>query len=319
MKTKNILFLFSILVLLLPLQSCSQQTDTINNKKISLMKKLTPEEERVIIHKGTEMPFTGEYTDVFEEGVYSCKQCGSDLYFSDSKFHSGCGWPSFDQEIPGRVAKKLDADGRRTEILCANCGGHLGHVFYGEGFTDKDTRHCVNSISMEFKPKTTKKESNLEEAIFAGGCFWGVEYYFQKEKGVLKTEVGYIGGHKANPTYREVCNHTTGHIEAMRVTFDPSITSYETLAKLFFEIHDPTQVNGQGNDIGEQYLSMVFYKNQEQKEITEKLISILTQKGYKIATKLKEATHFWPAETYHQQYYQKNGGVPYCHSKVMRF
>jgi peptide methionine sulfoxide reductase msrA/msrB len=319
MRTKKIVFLFLWLIGFLPFTGCSQQPDSLTKKKISIMKKLTPEEERVIIHKGTEMPFTGEYTDLFEEGIYSCKQCGSELYFSNSKFHSGCGWPSFDQEIPGKVSKKLDADGRRTEILCANCGGHLGHVFYGEGFTNKDTRHCVNSISMEFTPKNLSVKPKLEEAIFAGGCFWGVEYYFQKEKGVVKTEVGYIGGHKVNPTYREVCNHTTGHIEAMKVTFDPSKTSYETLAKLFFEIHDPTQTNGQGNDIGEQYLSMVFYKNQEQKEITEKLISILTQKGYKIATKLKEATHFWPAETYHQQYYEKNGGVPYCHSKVMRF
>lgn len=320
MKTKNLLFLFSFIVYLLPLIGCSQQIDTTKTNAKNTMKKLTPEEERVIIHKGTEMPFTGEYTDVFEEGTYSCKQCGSELYTSDSKFHSGCGWPSFDQEIPGRVAKKLDADGRRTEILCANCGGHLGHVFYGEGFTNKDTRHCVNSISMEFTPKAKQTEKpHYEEAIFAGGCFWGIEYYFQKAKGVVKTEVGYIGGHKANPTYREVCNHTTGHIEAMRVTYDPTITDYETLAKLFFEIHDPTQVDGQGNDIGEQYLSVVFFKNEKQKEITEKLIQLLKNKGYKVATQLREATHFWPAENYHQQYYQKNGGIPYCHSRVMRF
>jgi peptide methionine sulfoxide reductase msrA/msrB len=320
MKTKKILFLVSLLVYILPVVGCSQQTIKNNIKAKSNMKKLTPEEERVIIHKGTEMPFTGEYTDLFKEGVYVCKQCGSELYKSDSKFHSGCGWPSFDQEISGRVTKKLDADGRRTEILCANCDGHLGHVFYGEGFTDKDTRHCVNSISMEFIPKEkTIEKDKFEEAIFAGGCFWGVEYYFQKAKGVKKTEVGYIGGHKSNPTYREVCNHTTGHIEAMRVTFDPNETDYETLAKLFFEIHDPTQVNGQGNDIGEQYLSVVFYKNDSQKEITEKLIQQLKNKGYKVATQLREATHFWPAETYHQQYYQKNGGIPYCHSRVIRF
>jgi len=320
MRTKKILFLFTLVLFISPLSGCGQHTESSKLKDNMNMKKLTSEEERVIIYKGTEMPFTGEYTDLFEEGVYVCKQCGSELYKSNSKFHSGCGWPSFDQEIPGKVSKKLDADGRRTEILCANCDGHLGHVFYGEGFTDKNTRHCVNSISMEFIPKEDlKKEIKSEEAIFAGGCFWGVEYYFQKAKGVLKTEVGYIGGHKVNPTYREVCNHTTGHIEALRVTYDPATTDYETLAKLFFEIHDPTQTNGQGNDIGEQYLSVVFYKNDKQLTITENLIAQLKTKGYKVATQLREATHFWPAETYHQQYYQKNGGIPYCHSRVMRF
>ncbi|MGM0624432.1 MAG: methionine-R-sulfoxide reductase [Bacteroidota bacterium] len=115
-------------------------------------KELSPEEKRVIINKGTEMPFSGEYEDHWKEGIYTCKRCGAHLYRSTSKFDAQCGWPSFDDEIEGAVKRQTDADGVRTEILCSNCGAHLGHVFTGERFTDKNTRHCVNSISMEFKP-----------------------------------------------------------------------------------------------------------------------------------------------------------------------
>lgn len=326
---KNKLSHFIISVILLMIGCCTTQCqnpiNTITNSKNSTLKKdnsmklnsLTKEEQYVILNKGTERPFTGEYTDNFSKGTYICKQCNSPLYTSDSKFHSGCGWPSFDDEIKGAVKKTLDADGHRTEITCATCGGHLGHVFYGEGLTDKDTRHCVNSTSMLFVEEKGQKEN--AKAIFAGGCFWGVEYYFQHAKGVISTQVGYTGGFKENPTYKEVCSHTTGHIEALEVTYDPTQTTYEELAKLFFEIHDPTQANGQGNDVGPQYLSVVFYFDDAQKATTEKLIGILQLKGYKIATQLKKAVKFWPAEDYHQQYYEKEGGTPYCHRRTSKF
>lgn len=289
--------------------------------------KLTPDEERVIIHKGTEMPFSGKYNDFKEKGTYICKRCNAPLYKSDDKFDSHCGWPSFDDEIPGAVKRVPDPDGMRTEIICNNCGAHLGHVFTGEGLTDKNVRHCVNSISLNFIPAKTepaktqpaKAEVKNQKAYFAGGCFWGVEYFLQKEKGVISTKVGYMGGHKKNPTYKEVCNGNTGHIETAEVTFDPTQTSYEKLAKLFFEIHDPTQVNRQGPDIGEQYKSVIFYVDDQQKQIAEKLIKILKDKGLKVATELTKASTFWEAEDYHQDYYENKGGQPYCHSYVKRF
>ncbi len=285
-------------------------------------KKLTPEEENVIVNKGTERPYSGKYESFTGKGTYVCKRCGAPLYRSEDKFDAGCGWPSFDDEIPGAVKKQTDADGIRTEILCARCGAHLGHLFKGEGLTPKNTRHCVNSISMDFIPATSqtavKQQSATDTAIFAGGCFWGVEYYMMKIKGVISTTVGYTGGHTENPTYEQVCAGNTGHYEAIEVVFDPSKTTYEDVAKLFFEIHDPTQWNHQGPDRGEQYRSAVFYRNQNQKDITEKLISILKKKGYNVVTEVKPAGKFWKAEDYHQDYYNHKGSEPYCHGFVQR-
>ncbi len=273
---------------------------------------LTPFEQKIILGKGTEAPWTGKYVHNKETGTYLCKRCNAPLYRSADKFDAHCGWPSFDDEIPGAVKHVPDADGIRTEIICANCGAHLGHVFEGEKLTSKNVRHCVNSASLNFISSESELSQN-ERAIFAAGCFWGTEYYFQKAPGVISTTVGYTGGHKDNPTYREVCSGTTGHKEAIEIIFDPNQTSFEKLAKLFFEIHDFSQTDGQGPDLGEQYLSYIFYTNGEQKKVTEKLIDILRQKGYRVATKIEPAGTFWKAEDYHQDYYQNNGKQPYCH------
>ncbi len=294
--------------------ACSQEESKSMN-----FKPLTLEEAKVIIHKGTERPFTGEYVNYKENGTYVCKQCDTPLYYSSDKFDSNCGWPSFDDEIDGAVKRIPDADGRRTEIVCTNCGGHLGHVFEGERFTDKNTRHCVNSISLNFIPDDKKAVASTETAIFAGGCFWGVEYFMQKEPGVISTTVGYTGGKTKNPTYEEVCSHSSGHIEAIEIEYDPTKTTFEKLAKLFFEIHDPTQVDRQGPDVGEQYRSEIFYLNEEQKETAEKLIKKLEDKGYPVATIVTKASTFWKAENYHQDYYLNKGSLPYCHGYTKRF
>ena len=281
-----------------------------NTKPEQHWRELTPEEQRVIVDKGTEAPFTGEYNETFETGVYTCRRCGAMLYRSEDKFKADCGWPAFEAALPGAVKRLPDADGQRTEIQCANCGAHLGHVFEGERLTQKNTRYCVNSLSMLFVPQAQVKYGR---AIFAGGCFWGVEYWFQKVPGVISVTSGYIGGTKPHPTYAEVCSHTTGHAEAVEVRYDPVRVAYETLAKLFFEIHDPTQVDRQGPDVGEQYRSEIFTVDEEQKQVAEKLIHELQARGMHVATKVTPATQFWPAEEYHQNYYAKTGSQPYCH------
>lgn len=280
----------------------------------TLKSSLNPLESHVLLNKGTERAFVGTYTDNFDEGTYYCKLCGSPLYVSQDKFHSNCGWPSFDDELPNAVRRYPDADGMRTEIVCATCEGHLGHVFLNEGYTDKNTRHCVNSISLVFRSGPP-----VATAVFAGGCFWGVEYLFEKLEGVYSATSGYSGGHLENPTYQDVLGHQSGHLEAVEVQYNPLVITYEELTKYFLEIHDPTQIDGQGPDIGNQYLSAIFYRSRHEYDTAVELITILEEKGLRIATKLLPAAKFWPAEAYHQDYYDLKGTTPYCHAWTKRF
>jgi peptide methionine sulfoxide reductase msrA/msrB len=276
---------------------------------------LTAEEYRVLRQAGTERPYTGKYNDHFEKGTYVCAACGTPLFVSTTKYDHGSGWPSFTAPIaPDRLEYREDRSHGmvRTEVRCAVCGSHLGHVF-DDGPAPTGKHFCVNSISLNFKPAGQQegiKEDTTETAIFAAGCFWGVEEKFRKLKGVVSTRVGYTGGRTKNPTYEQVCSDATGHAEAVEIVFDPNKVSYAELLDAFFLFHDPTQINQQGPDVGTQYRSAVFYLNAAQKEAALEAIAKLDASGRydcPVATQVRPASDFYEAEAYHQKYYEKLG------------
>lgn len=274
---------------------------------------LNEEEKKVIEEKGTEAPFSGKYDKFEEEGVYLCRRCGAPLYRSEDKFDAHCGWPSFDAEVSGAVRRTLDKDGKRTEITCTRCEAHLGHVFEGEHMTDKNIRHCVNSISMEFTPKGER--DFVEKIYFGGGCFWCTEATFQRLKGVKSVLPGYAGGEKENPTYEEVSGGQTGHAEVIEVQYDSSLVSFEILLSVFFATHDPTTLNQQGADVGTQYRSIILYTSDIQKEVAENFIKNLISEEYfakPIVTEIKVLDKFYPAEDYHKNYFKDHPEAAYC-------
>ena len=286
-----------------------------------LASKLDEETYRITQKAGTEPPFCGTLLDNHKQGVYCCVVCGLPLFSSDNKFTSGTGWPSFYQPFdPQHIKRIVDRSlGMvRTEIECARCGAHLGHVF-DDGPKPTGERHCLNSASLVFYDKDqerprTSQPIRTETAYFAAGCFWGVEHYFDMGPGVINALSGYMQGHTDKPTYKQICYESTGHAETVMVVYDPARISYRRLVEAFFAMHDPTQFNRQGPDVGDQYRSGIWVVNPEQRKIAEEYIVELERAGaYKrpIVTQVETAKTFFPAEDYHQDYIAVTGRT--CH------
>ena len=288
-----------------------------------LASKLTPEQYRVTQRSGTEPAFCGNLVDNKKSGTYICVVCGLPLFSSEHKFDSGTGWPSFFRPFDrDHVAYVKDGTHgmERIEIRCTRCGSHLGHVFE-DGPAPTGLRYCLNSAALDFveKGKPLPAQSQpvaTKTAYFAGGCFWGIEHRFQQCPGVIEATSGYMNGRTEDPTYEKVCEHTTGHAEAVRVTYDPSKVTFAQLAQGFFLMHDPTQLNRQGPDVGDQYRSAIFTTDADQlKEATAIKAALQASPkfaGRTIVTQVEPAKTFHPAEDYHQDYVERTGRA--CHA-----
>lgn len=274
---------------------------------------LTSEAFMVTRRKGTERAHSSDMCSLFEPGKYACVCCGTLLFDADEKFESGTGWPSFTQPATVNAIayhKDISHGMVRVEALCNTCGAHLGHVF-PDGPKPGGLRYCMNAVVLK------KVESNERKATFGGGCFWCTEAIFSQLEGVTKAESGYSGGKIANPTYREVCSGLTGHAEVVEVSYNPEEISYAELLRIHLSTHNPTTPNRQGADVGTQYRSVIFYRDEAEKSTALEVISEL-QAAYDapIVTEVAPLDYFYRAEDYHQDYYAHNSQEGYCQAVV---
>ncbi|MGE4233474.1 MAG: bifunctional methionine sulfoxide reductase B/A protein [Bacteriovoracia bacterium] len=297
-----------------------------------LKKRLTPQQYSCTQEEGTEKPFSNEYWNKKEDGIYVDVVSGEPLFLSIDKYDSGTGWPSFTkpvekEAVSTRPDHKLAVE--RIELRSKNANSHLGHVF-DDGPKEKGgLRYCINSASLRFVPLEEMKSQGYGKYLFkfaekkhwklatlAGGCFWGMEKLIQEIPGVIETQVGYAGGEKKSVSYEEVKKGTTGHAESVQILFDPAKLKYEDILLRFFKMHDPTTQDRQGNDIGSQYRSVIFYHDEDQKkaaEIIKKRVDSSGKWGKPIVTQIVPAKMFVRGEEYHQKYLNKHPHGYTCH------